>query len=334
MQIIKIKESELKKITLFLIESNIIFHPIISKDGIPDFSRSINTENLIILDRNIISKMVLLAQSGKVNDSYIRKVISAILVWSKLNGIILSSGFALMEYAYYHKNTEKANIENKLYLKLVNDYSAQLWLDLFNESITEIPPVDISNDNTPFNFLIKSEHYSAHLAEVLYVIKLYLFDNSDPKNKVMKFISWADDNLPLCAYTMTYVCLLFSQKIKQPKLSKNNNYDDIMTFCSNQAWDLTHLSLWSTMYSNENTVGKNYLFVTMDKDLKKIFINTHDVDSNLFVRLFGEKIGLEIDKHYDKVMTYHKKLSLNETEIAAVANEQKESLKLILEQNK
>ena len=54
MNIFTVKESELKEITLFLIEKKIILHPRISPKGSPDFTGYENRKIEIILDRNLL----------------------------------------------------------------------------------------------------------------------------------------------------------------------------------------------------------------------------------------------------------------------------------------
>ena len=40
----------------------------------------------------------------------------------------------------------------------------------------------------------------------------------------------------------------------------------------------------------------------MGKDLKKIFVNTHNTDDNLFIRYFGETEGNRINVEYNKTL--------------------------------
>ncbi len=50
MEILEIKQSELKQITLFLIDQKIILHPKISPDGIPDFTGYECKKFIVFLD--------------------------------------------------------------------------------------------------------------------------------------------------------------------------------------------------------------------------------------------------------------------------------------------
>lgn len=79
MKLIEIKESELKSITLFLIDKKIILHPIISPDGIPDFSGYEGRKFIVILDRNILIRIIRLVNNGELKDTHSLKVISCLL---------------------------------------------------------------------------------------------------------------------------------------------------------------------------------------------------------------------------------------------------------------
>lgn len=72
--------------------------------------------------------------------------------------------------------------------------------------------------------------------------------------------------------------------LRAPNGVNSTSIDKLLLGCKNQAWDLTYLTDWSTMYSDEMN-GSSELFTlffaTADHMLKRIFINTH-AGGNLF----------------------------------------------------
>lgn len=114
--------------------------------------------------------------------------------------------------------------------------------------------------------LIYITNFRMHYAEMLHLT--YLSTNQKLKNteKLVEFLNWNNDNLLFCQYTLIYACLLFSRKIKQINTNKT---EELFKKCKNQAWDLTYLSFWSTLYWHDNESDEVFLFSTMDKDLEK-----------------------------------------------------------------
>jgi len=307
MKSIFIHETEIKEITKNLVENKIIFHPRLSKDGDLNFENYCGKKLITILDRNIMTKLIELCTTGSLKDKYIQKIISSLMVWTELYRVDITSGFALLEYADFNKCDKKASKENLLFLRIFNYYEFDDWLNLAMGKSEEIPIIEIGEFTQKFKYYECVSHQRIHYAEMLYIFRLYMDKDMQDEDKVINFIEWIDENLVFCVYSVVYVALLFSRKIKQ---FKKNCFDDLESMkkkCENQAWDLTHLSNWSTIYWYEDESDKNYLFATMDKDLKTIFLNGHDVTSNLFVRTFGEKKGNYIQHHYESIVDKREK---------------------------
>ena len=62
--------------------------------------------------------------------------------------------------------------------------------------------------------------------------------------------------------------------VRGPKNYNSNNVDKILDGCRNQAWDLSYISSWSTVYYNEDKYDKIFFFATNDLGLKRILVNT------------------------------------------------------------
>lgn len=300
MEIIKIHEEQVKAVTNILIQNKLLFHPRISPKGIPDFTNYNGKEYVLILDRNILTKLIDLCLHGTLNDDHLLKVIGSIMFWSKFNGVRITAGIALNEYAYNLNDDLKASKENNIFLELFNFYSPLHWLDLALGYKGTIPQITLSQDLDSYKFNVESDHYMMHYAEMLYLI--FLLANEDLKDtkKLIEFIKWNNDNLLFCQYTIVYACLLFSRKIKQINIKQ---IDEVLKKCRNQAWDLTYLSFWSTLYWEDIQTNDIFLFGTMDKDLKKIFVTTHESNKNPFVECFGKDKGIKVNNEYQRIIS-------------------------------
>lgn len=325
--ILFIKDSELKSINEFLIERKIILHPVISPNGEPNFNKNLGRKYILILDRNIITKLVELCKTGTLKDQYLLKVISSLMLWTIFYGIDITAGLALMEYANNKQNDEDSSRENNIFLKSINFYSPNIWLDLATGRIQNIPKIELNEDNTNYFFNIKSEHFDMHYAEMLHIFYLSFQQKLTKEEKIIAFIRWNEKKLPFCAYTIVYVTLLFSNKIK-PLIIGNElpNLDFILKKCQNQAWDLTYLSFWSTLYWDEKHENTSYLFSTMDKDLITIFINYHNMGSNLFIRCLGKVKGSTVEKEYREIIKNRVKPEINEAFVNNLIQSEKDNL--------
>ena len=303
MKIIRIEENQIKLITEFLIKQQVIFHPHISPNGRPDFSRYLGRQYVLLIDRNILTKLIELCTNGVLKDKHQMKVISSLMLWVIFNNIEVTAGLALNEYANHKNNNIDAIRENCMFKRIFDFYDPGLWLELALEIRKEIPRIEVNNKLENYNFNIKSDHYIMHYAEMLHAMSLCLQNNLSIKEKIISFLQWNKDNLLFCQYTIGYMLLLFSNKTKQYKDILPPTFEGLLNRCSNQAWDLTYLSVWSTLYWSENDGNTSFLFSTMDKDLKKIFIYIHDLTKNIFIASLGRDNGAIVQRKYEAIIS-------------------------------
>ena len=293
MDFLRIKESELKEITLFLIDTKIIFHPAISPTGFPDFSNHKGRKNVLILDRNILTPMIRLLTTGHLKDEYSLKVIGSLMLWAQFNNVSVTSGLALSEYAHHKGGSNEANFEKDLFLKSFNHYQPSIWLEIALGRLKTIEPLSVSASEK-FEYHKEFDHFKMHYLEILIIAQYYFDALLSSEQKITKFHRWVYDNLLICKYTISYLALLIGGRINT--FRKAETLNQVIDRCKNQAWDLSYLSLWSTFYYNEHESNTNYLFATLDKGLKEIFISTHGESTDLHSELFGSEVGNRINQ--------------------------------------
>ncbi len=106
------------------------------------------------------------------------------------------------------------------------------------------------------------------------------------------------DNLLVSEYLLVYAAMLFTgqENIRAPKNSNSTDMDKVVAGCKNQAWDITYLTNWSTLYSYPDEYEQEFLFATNDILLKRIFINKHGAYG-----LNGLLHEIFIQKDYDNI---------------------------------
>lgn len=329
MKSIKIKASDLKEITLFLIDNEIIFHPIISPIGYPDFTGYENKNFILILDRNFIIPIIRLMKTGEVKDEFLLKLIGSLIFWVDFNQIKLTAGIALSEYSQQTKSSYNVNIENNLFQNILEKYSLKQWLNLALGKNETIKPAELK-ENSEHNFFIESEHYKMHYLEMLKISQLYFNNDISIVNKFKILHNWVYNNILICKYTSCFSVLVFAEKSKIFK-KQTVSFENILKICSNEAWDLTYLSFWSTQYYYEEESQDIYLFATRDKELKDLFKLTHKESLEIYTDTFGNKIGKEIIETLEQIYLPRKKPEINLKILDKLIVEEKQILKINLE---
>lgn len=332
MRFIEIKESELKSITLFLIDKKIILHPIISPDGIPDFSGYKGKKFIVILDRNILVRLLRLVNNGELNDLHSLKIVSCLLAWSELNNIALNSGLALTEYSHHHGGNIESSKENNIFLHIYEQYSPRDWFDLATGKTKTIKRIELKQKKD-FEFFVEDDHFKMHYLEMLKLSQLYFNDELEIVKKFELFHKWVFENILICKYTTYFAAMLLGNRSKTFR-NKEINYESINHMCKNVAWDLTYLSFWSTQYYYEKDAEQVYLFATMDKELRELFFITHQESLEIYKEIFGEKAGQAIINSVSKIYVRRDKPEINPTVLDKLINEEQLNLKQRLNRNK
>ena len=60
--------------------------------------------------------------------------------------------------------------------------------------------------------------------------------------------------------------------VRGPKNYNSNNLDKILDGCRNQAWDLSYVSSWSTVYYNEDKYDKIFFFATNEFQSNSLYL--------------------------------------------------------------
>ena len=261
----------------------LVLHPRYAPEGKIEFHgfwQLCHEKNLILLlDRNLLSSLLSLCEKGFLDNEREMRIVALLMVWTQMNDISISAGIAITENASKLTDSNLAKIELQMFNEIFEFYPSMIWLKLTLGEIDEIPPCQFSRIpyDTAIAYHKENDHLLMSLACMLHIVYLYRQKNLSAVDKVIAFLKWNCENLLISQYTNTYITMLFSNQeyIKPPKGVNSGNFETIWKGCYNQAWDISYLSNWSTVYCDESKTNEVFLFATADVMLKRIFINTH-----------------------------------------------------------
>lgn len=319
MSFLILEENDIDDILKCINNEQIIFHPKYSLEGALDYSKirklSFKNNCQIILDRNLLTSLLKISTDGFLKDSNEENLISILMVWLHILDINPNASIAIMENAYNSNNSNNAKKELAQFKEIFNLIPTQLWFDLAKGKIDRLPINIMENKeitiNNNLSYHAGNDFFKMCYASILHITHLYKNNNYSSVEKIKKFWDWNFDKLLISQYINTYVILLFSnqENIKAPKNSNSKDFEKIKKGCINQAWDLTYLSIWSTLYWNESSSNDIHFFATADILLKRIFINCHSGENlyNLINDCFSKKDAIELINYYQEKSINRKK---------------------------
>lgn len=286
----------------------IIFHPQIAPYGKFNFEKFFEIKKskpiILFVDRNILSGLLNFCEKGNLRDKGEAQILGVVMTWAEMNDIAISAGLAVQERATQTKNQEEGLKELQKFLEIFETYPGQIWLKIAEGKETEIIPMAFSGtiaNNITVDYSNGSDHYYMMVASMLHLVSLYRKRDMKPVDKIIDFLCWTYNNLLLSQYALAYAVLLFTgqDNIKAPKGANTNDIARIISGCENQAWDISYLSSWSTIYGSKEEYSKEFMFATNDYLLKRIFINTHGPNgvNGLLYEAFSKK-------DYNKICDY------------------------------
>lgn len=330
MKSFKISESDLKDITLFLIEKKVILHPVISPEGVMDFTGHRQKNYVLILDRNLVITLLKLVSNGILKDKFSLKLISSLMSWIEINNVSINAGLALAEYSHHHRRNGEASAENNLFQKIFDSYNPDIWFNLALGRVKKISPITLDkSENINYQFFVESDHFKMHFLEMLKIAQVHFDENLTTLEKFRHLHQWIYYNILMSDYTHVFAALVFGGKSKVFK-GPRPLFEDAIKTCSNQAWDMTYLSIWSTYYYYENSTEDIHLFATNDKELKELFTLAQSNSANLYKKLYGDQLGSKITALIKQIYIPRKKPDIESKKLDELIIIEKAKLEVVL----
>ena len=281
-------------------EQQIIFHPDIAPEGKFNYTKFFASKRkkpfVLFIDRNILSSLLKFCEKGCLENKGESQLIGLIMTWAELNDIAISAGLAVRERATQLGSQEEGLIELQKFLEIFDTYPSQMWLQVAEGQLTEIPPIAYSQrpaQNITVDYSDGGDHYDMAVASLLRVVQLNRNRSMEPVVKVQKLFEWMCDHLLVSEYLLVYAAMLFTGQngIKAPKHANTSDIEKIVAGCRNQAWDIAYLTNWSTLYSDTEKYNEEFLFATNDILLKRVFVNKNGPNGlyGLLFEMFSKK---------------------------------------------
>ena len=279
--------------------------------------RSIGREPVLVLDRNIFSRLINVVSKGKTDEGS-TKDIAFLIVWSVLNDIKILPYYALNEVAEGKNSEMAAQREYSIFKKIFTDITLLEWLTLasgLEEKNRTLVSEEENIEQIETRFYNTSIDYLSNYAAILHLSSV-LLSEKEQIAKFKSFFEWFYSNLKVSRYTVVYVCrlLLGNNDYKEPKKIHGKDIVKAIKGCQNQARDLSYL----TQLSIDRWPIEQYepILITDDQMLGDIFVN--GCFNTQPIREFEKNIKTSsriITEWVDDLLANHKELEVDDYEI-------------------
>lgn len=279
--------------------------------------RSIGREPVLVLDRNIFSRLTNVVSKGKTDEGS-TKDIAFLIVWSVLNDVKILPYYALNEVAEGKNSEMAAQREYSIFKKIFTDITLLEWLTLasgLEEKNRTLVSEEENIEQIETRFYNTSIDYLSNYAAILHLSSV-LLSEKEQIAKFKSFFEWFYSNLKVSRYTVVYVCrlLLGNNDYKEPKKIHGKDIVKAIKGCQNQARDLSYL----TQLSIDRWPIEQYepILITDDQMLGDIFVN--GCFNTQPIREFEKNIKTSsriITEWVDDLLANHKELEVDDYEI-------------------
>lgn len=206
---------------------------------------SIGREPVLVLDRNIFSRLINVVSKGKTDEGS-TKDIAFLIVWSVLNDVKILPYYALNEVAEGKNSEMAAQREYSIFKKIFTDITLLEWLTLasgLEEKNRTLVSEEENIEQIETRFYNISIDYLSNYAAILHLSSV-LLSEKEQIAKFKSFFEWFYSNLKVSRYTVVYVCrlLLGNNDYKEPKKIHGKDIVKAIKGCQNQARDLSYLT--------------------------------------------------------------------------------------------
>ena len=279
--------------------------------------RSIGREPVLVLDRNIFSRLINVVSKGKTDEGS-TKDIAFLIVWSVLNDVKILPYYALNEVAEGKNSEMAAQREYSIFKKIFTDITLLEWLTLasgLEEKNRTLVSEEENIEQIETRFYNTSIDYLSNYAAILHLSSV-LLSEKEQIAKFKSFFEWFYSNLKVSRYTVVYVCrlLLGNNDYKEPKKIHGKDIVKAIKGCQNQARELSYL----TQLSIDRWPIEQYepILITDDQMLGDIFVN--GCFNTQPIREFEKNIKTSsriITEWVDDLLANHKELEVDDYEI-------------------
>lgn len=235
-----------------------------------DIIKANGLEPIIVLDRNIFSRLYNVSTKGRTNQGNIEDI-AALMSFCALKSCYILPYYAINEYATGRGNECDAQKEFDVFSKIFECISFNVWVALAIGGETENKQlISAGSDFSETKFDENSIDYLSNYAALLHFAYVWK-QATDPFERFKLFFEWYYDHMKVSRYMVTYISSVLAScgGYLPPKKINNNSFMNVVEGCQNQARDISYLT--STSLDRIDYDRYEYILVTDDHMLGLLF---------------------------------------------------------------
>ncbi len=247
-----------------------------------DIIRLSHKEHIVVLDRNIFSRLIQILTEGATREGATKDV--AILIsWCIILDLKILPYFAINEYSIGNSSEELGQKEFDVFDKMYSEIEPKTWFALaLGLEEKNVKLITSSDKEIDVRFNDESVDFVANYAAMLHLANVCRSENESDK-RFKAFFKWYYDNMKVSRYVVVYVCAVLAGKrgYSYPKQINSNDIEKVIKGCRNQAMDLTYM----TSLSIDRIDSDEYemIIVSDDEMFGQIFLQGYNNINPLYV---------------------------------------------------
>ncbi|MEO7332106.1 MAG: hypothetical protein ABI193_26255 [Minicystis sp.] len=242
------------------------------------------TETIVVVDRNIASRMAGIARNGLLRPLDKPTAIAVdVMAFAQAVNFKIDPTIAFHELG--NKEGNEVACEELAWFQVADAGNAQAWIDLAQGRIDHLPPgapLHVEAHDLAFPL----ERWRRNYIVALKVAELELSDRS-PIMRAQSLFQWMVEDFFLAGPAAIFATMYFSPFARKRRLLKqlrSENRERALAGLKNAAWDMTHLSELSRNAKKSIVANAFYIFATADAGLAEIApVLIIDADDDAFV---------------------------------------------------
>lgn len=240
------------------------------------------SETVVLLDRNIASRMAKIAREGALRpfDGPTQIAVDLMALSQSMN-LSLEPVIAFRELAHNHGNDSA--LEELRWFRVADTGQAHAWIDVALGRADALPATAAERES--YDLAEPFHRYRCNYAVLLKAAELEL-GTKTPRDRMANLCDWMVSDFIIAGPAALYCAMFFSPFASKAGLFKHlrsPNRQRALTGIRNAAWDVTYLSDLSRRAINESFEARRFLLATADQALAEIapllFIDAEDFDA-------------------------------------------------------
>ena len=268
---------------------------------------------ILVLDRNIFSRLMDVVTKGKTNQGDTRDI-AVLMSFCAILSFDICPYFAINEYSAGQDQELIAQNEFYIFDSIFKNISYNSWLkiavgaeDRLDKIITlpqkAFQSISFHEDTTDY-----LSHYAA-LIHFAYVWRT----QKDSFEKFKSFFEWYYAHSKYSRFMVIYICSVLAScnKYKLPKNINSESFENVVSGCKNQARDISYLSLLSL----DRYPSNQYEMVLVSSDEMLGDIYSKGVSNSGAIRLYEKSIkknNKKASEWVDHLLTTHQECKRND----------------------